>query len=73
MLKTAYEAYAKQGNRMDRKEGAQMFAGEWVWAVVAGVGLIVVLTALELLGVAVAAIGETGGTNHRPVHAKRAA
>ena len=58
---------------MDRKEGAQMFGAEFVWAVVAGIGLIVVLTALELLGVAVAAIGETGGTNHPPVHAKRAA
>jgi hypothetical protein len=58
---------------MDKKEGAQMFGAEFAWAVVAGMGLIVVLTALELLGVAVAAMGETDGTNHRPVHAKRAA
>jgi hypothetical protein len=50
-----------------------MFGAGWVWTVLAGIGLIVVLTALELLSVAIAAIGETGETIDRSVQAKRAA
>ena len=50
-----------------------MFIAGWMWTVLAGIGLIVILAALELLSVAIGTIGETGEAIDRSVEAKRAA
>jgi hypothetical protein len=50
-----------------------MFGAEWVWPVLAGIGLIVILAAFELLSVAIAGMGEPVETAGRSVEAKRAA
>src|SRR6516162_9131546 len=62
-----------KGEGRTERRGAQMFGAGWVWPVLAGIGLIVVLAALELLSVAIATIGETGEAIDRSVETKRAA
>jgi hypothetical protein len=73
MHKTAFETYDGRGPERDKKEGAQMFGAGWAWPVLTGIGLIVILAALELMSVVIAAMGEPVETPDRSVEAKRAA
>ncbi len=50
-----------------------MFIGEWVGPVLASIGLIVILAALELLSIAIADIADTGKIATPVVDRKRAA
>ncbi len=50
-----------------------MLDAEWVWPVLASIGLIVVLGAFELLSVLIAARWDADETRDWPVEPKRAA
>jgi hypothetical protein len=50
-----------------------MFGTEWVWPILAIIGLIVVLTAFELLSILIADRWDADETRDRRVEPKRAA
>ena len=53
--------------------GEHMLDLDWVWPVLASIGLIVVLAAFEFLSIVIAAKWDTDETSDWPVEPKRAA